>query len=500
MNTNKKLALLLFGAAILGSAATLLATAGVKSITGGDIYVPSKSSNVVSADDQKVVTVGSAPAVGVDFTKAAESTINSVVSIKSYATTQQADMFDPWEFFFGPGSGSRRGNSQRDAEPQAKALGSGVIISADGYIVTNNHVIDGAEKLEVTFNDNRKFNATLVGGDANTDVALLKIQAKGLTPIPFGNSDNVKVGEWVLAVGNPFGLNSTVTAGIVSAKARGLNKGNMGLESFIQHDAAVNPGNSGGALVNTNGELIGINTMIYSQTGSYAGYSFAIPSSVVKKIVTDIQQYGSVQRAVLGIQFTELDADKAREEGITATTEGVYINKVNNGSSAKEAGLRVGDVIVKLNGHDIKSGAHMLEQMSKLRPGDKVNISYYRDNKLKTTSVTLKNDQGTTSMSSKSDFTSLGCAFLPLSDSEMEQYNVQSGVKVTGITDGKFKSAGIRNGYIIYKINGRPVNSQDDVEDIYNRIMRDKDGEKVMTVSGITATGKREYRAVDLSD
>ena len=496
MKQNLRLALILFLAAIGGSSVTLLASGGVNR----DVYVPSTkaNSNVIEQQDKNTVTVAST-AAPVDFTKAAESTINGVVSIKSFASArQQDDLLDFWDFFFGQGS-SRRGQ-QQEQEPKAKGLGSGVIISNDGYIVTNNHVIDGAEKLEVTLNDNRKFNATLVGTDPNTDVALLKINAKGLTYIPFGNSDNVKVGEWVVAVGNPFGLNSTVTAGIVSAKARGLNKGNMGLESFIQHDAAVNPGNSGGALVNTNGELIGINTMIYSQTGSFSGYSFAIPSLVVKKIVTDIQQYGSVQRAVLGIQFTELDADKAREEGISATTEGVYVNKVNNGSSAKEAGIRVGDVIVKLNGHDIKNGAQMLEQMSKLRPGDKVEVKYYRDNKLKSTTVTLKNDQGTTSMSTKTEFTSLGCAFLPLSDSDKEDLGVSSGVKVTGLTNGKFKSAGIKNGYIITKINGREVNSQDDVEDIYNRIMRDRNGDKVMTITGVTATGKKEYRAVDLSD
>ena len=497
MKQNLRLALILFLAAIGGSSVTLLASG----VVNRDVYVPSTkaNSNVIEQQDKNAVTVASTSAAPIDFTKAAENTINGVVSIKSFASAkQQDDLLDFWDFFFGQGS-SRRGQ-QQDQEPKAKGLGSGVIISNDGYIVTNNHVIDGAEKLEVTLNDNRKFNATLVGTDPNTDVALLKINAKGLTYIPFGNSDNVKVGEWVVAVGNPFGLNSTVTAGIVSAKARGLNKGNMGLESFIQHDAAVNPGNSGGALVNTNGELIGINTMIYSQTGSFSGYSFAIPSLVVKKIVTDIQQYGSVQRAVLGIQFTELDADKAREEGISATNEGVYVNKVNNGSSAKEAGIRVGDVIVKLNGHDIKNGAQMLEQMSKLRPGDKVEIKYYRDNKLKTTTVTFKNDQGTTTMSSKTEFTSLGCAFLSLSEREKEDMGISSGVKVTGLTNGKFKSAGIKNGYIITRINGREVNSQDDVEDIYNRIMRDEDGDKVMTLTGITATGKKEYRAVDLSD
>lgn len=499
MKRYTKIALLLFAAATLGSVTTLLASEGVKHIVHQDVYVPSAASTQNTLEEKNVVTVA-APAGSVDFTKAAENTINSVVSIKTYASAKTNDWFDPWDFFFGPGSGSSRRQQQQESEPQAKGLGSGVIISSDGYIVTNNHVVDGAEKLEVTFNDNRKFTARLVGADANTDLALIKIQASGLKPIPFGNSDNVKVGEWVLAVGNPFGLNSTVTAGIVSAKARGLNKGNMGLESFIQHDAAVNPGNSGGALVNVNGELIGINTMIYSQTGSYAGYSFAVPSSVVKKIVGDIQQYGTVQRAVLGIQFTELDADKAREEGITATTEGVYVNKVTEGGSAQDAGIRKGDVIVKIDDFDIKNGAQMLEQMSKLRPGQKVKISYYRDNKLKTTTVTMKNDQGTTSLTRKGDFTELGCAFLSLSSAEKKDLGVSSGVKVTGLKDGKFKEAGIKNGYIITKINGQAVNSQDDVEAIYDDIMRDKSGDRVMTITGYTTTGKKEYRAVDLGD
>ncbi|MBP5560737.1 MAG: trypsin-like peptidase domain-containing protein, partial [Muribaculaceae bacterium] len=365
--------------------------------------------------------------------------------IKSFEKKRQSffgggEWFDPFDFFFGPGSGSQRKQQQQPQgkgkdkdELQAKGSGSGVIISGDGYIVTNNHVVDGAEKLEVTLNDNRKFTARVVGTDAKTDIALLKVSATGLQPLVFGNSDAVKVGEWVLAVGNPFGLNSTVTAGIVSAKARGLNKGDVGIESFIQHDAAVNPGNSGGALVNTRGELIGINTMIYSQTGNYAGYSFAVPSAVVEKIVTDIKQYGTVQRAVLGIQFVEIDADLAKDEKITATTEGVLVKKVNERSAASEAGLKEGDVIVKLNGHDIKNGAQMLEQMSKLRPGDKASVGYYRDNKYRTTTVTLKNDQGTTNITKGSDFLSLGCAFLALSDDEKEELGVNGGVKVTGL-------------------------------------------------------------------
>lgn len=517
MTNTKKIALMMVAASVLGSATTLLATSGVEKIR--DIYIQSKENTTEVKDDgivktsTRVTPVQGRYSNALDFTRAAESTINSVVSIKSFVTPRQQQFygndFDPFEFFFGPGFGNQGSSqrrqqqqpSQQKSEPQQKGMGSGVIISEDGYIVTNNHVIDGAEKLEVTLNDNRKFNARVVGTDPNTDIALLKISATKLSPIVFGNSDDVKVGEWVLAVGNPFGLNSSVTAGIVSAKARGINKGNnVGIESFIQHDAAVNPGNSGGALVNVEGELIGINTMIYSQTGNYAGHSFAIPSSVVKKIITDIKQYGTVQRAVLGVSFTELDDEKAKENGITATTEGIYINKVNDRSAAKEAGLREGDVIVGLNGANIKNGAQMLEEMSKLRPGDKATIKYYRENKLKTANVTFKNDQGTTRITKSSDFTSLGCAFTPLTAEEKEELGISNGVKVSGIKDGKFKDAGIGNGFIITDINNMRVNNQDEVEDIYNAIMRDKESDKVMFITGITTTGKKVYRAVDLAD
>ncbi len=498
MNKYKKFTLLMAAMAVTASSAF--------ASNNGDVM---KDSFIMPENSQATMAQVANNRYGLDFTKAAESTINSVVSIKVFATRQQQffgnDFIDPFEFFFGPGYGGQQRKQQQQqpkkSEPQHVGSGSGVIISEDGYIVTNNHVVDGAEKLEVTLNDNRKFNARVIGTDPNSDLALLKISATKLTPIVFGNSDNVKVGEWVLAVGNPFGLNSTVTAGIVSAKARGVSKGNnLGIESFIQHDAAINPGNSGGALVNIDGELIGINTMISSSTGNYAGHSFAIPSSVVNKIVTDIKQYGSVQRAVLGIQFTELDADKAKEENITATTEGIYVNKVNDLSSAKEAGIKEGDVIVGLNGVTIKNGGQMLEEMSKLRPGDKATVKYIRDNKTKTTTVTFKNDQGTTNITKSSDFTSLGCAFLALTADEKEELGVSNGVKVSGLKDGKFKAAGITNGFIITDINNIRVNNQDEVEDIYNAIMRDKESDKVMFITGIKTNGKKTYIAVDLAD
>jgi Do/DeqQ family serine protease len=508
MNKNLKLAIMLVAASILGSGVTMMATSELQKkgvIT--DTYMVNKESKPSS--DGFVQTATRTVDLSRDFTDVAENTINCVVSIKSYATPQQnyyqGGFIDPFEFFFGPGFGQgqrqRQQQPQQKSEPQPSGMGSGVIISADGYIVTNNHVINGAEKLEVTLNDNRQFNATVVGTDEKTDVALIKINAKDLHAITFGNSDAVKPGQWCVAVGNPFGFNSTVTAGIISAKARGMNTSdNGGIKAFIQHDAAVNPGNSGGALVNTAGELIGINTMIYSQTGNYSGCSFAVPSNTVKKVITDIKQYGTVQRAVLGIQYTELTAEKAKEEKITATNEGIYVAKVTDRGAAKEAGLQEGDVIIKLNGNRVKDSGEMQEEMNKLRPGDKAEVEYYRDNKLKRTTVTFKNDQGNTKMTKQSDVMSLGCAFTELSKEDKEDLAISKGLKVVGIKAGKFKNAGIRDGFIITDINNIPVDSRDDVENIYNQIMRSSDSDKVMFITGFYPTGKKVYYAVDLSD
>ena len=509
MKKNFKLAIMLVAASIMGSAATMMATNELeKRGIIHDTYVVTKDSNAGKpAGESFVQTSTRAVDMSRDFTDVAESTINCVVSIKNLATPQQnyygGDFIDPFEFFFGPGYGSprqRQQQPQNKGELQPKGSGSGVIISADGYIVTNNHVIEGAEKLEVTLNDNRQFNATVVGSDEKTDIALIKINAKDLHAITFGNSDAVKAGQWCVAVGNPFGFNSTVTAGIISAKARGMNAGDNSIKAFIQHDAAVNPGNSGGALVNTAGELIGINTMIYSQTGNYSGVSFAVPSNTVKKVITDIKQYGTVQRAVLGIQYTELTAEKAKEEKITATNEGIYVASVTDRGAAKEAGLQEGDVIVKLNGARVKDSGEMQEEMNKLRPGDKAEIEYYRDNKLKRTTVTFKNDQGNTKITKQSDVMSLGCAFTELSREEKEDLAISKGLKVVGIKAGKFKNAGIRDGFIITDINNYPVDSRDDVENIYNKIMRSGDSDKVMFITGFYPTGKKVYYAVDLSD
>ena len=516
MKQNTKFGLLLLGASVIGSATTLFATSALSDGNGLAFSSNNASANTAQQDNNFIRTASRMPAVETDFTKAAENTINSVVSIKSFATPkrqQRSRGFDPFEFFFGPGSGfgssPRQQQEEKDSEQsmQPLGLGSGVIITSDGYIVTNNHVIDGAEKLEVTLNDNSKYNAKIIGTDPSTDLALLKVEAKDLQAITFGDSDALKVGEWVLAVGNPFGLTSTVTAGIVSAKARSVTvdnsrrqNGTVDIESFIQTDVAVNSGNSGGALVNTDGLLVGINSMIYSQTGSYAGISFAIPVSIVSKVVNDIREFGSVQKAVLGITYIELDADKAQENNITATKEGIYVASVSERSAAMEAGLKEGDVIVKINNTTVKNSGQMKEEVSRFRPGDKVSISYYRDNKLHNTTATLKNNQGTTTVTKKSDFVSLGCAFKALSQAKKEELGLRSGVEVAGIKDGRIKDAGVKEGFIILEINNTRVTSVDDVESIYNSIMNNEGNEKVMFLTGIYKTGKRAYYAVDLSE
>lgn len=478
----------------------------------------SGSSRVFSVNDSRpeggaFYTVAHGVTPPTDFTHAAESTINGVVSIKSYATPRggyangyQSTPFDMFDFFFGSPGGNRRQQQpqQREKSEQQLGLGSGVIISEDGYIVTNNHVIDGAERLEITLNDNRTFNAKVIGTDPSTDVALLKIEAEGLPVIPIGDSDALKVGEWVLAVGNPFGFTSTVTTGIVSAKARSISSATngraMGIESYIQTDAAVNPGNSGGALVNINGELIGINTAIYSQTGNYAGYSFAIPTSIVTKIVTDIKQYGAVQRAVLGVMFTELTPQLIKEKNITAVNDGILVRELVERGAAMEAGIEVDDVIIAIGETPVHNSAQMQEAINKYRPGDKVKVKYVRDNKTRTAEVTLRNSHGDTRMTKAEDFTSLGCAFKPLTKEQLKEYQLSAGIQVTGLRDGKFKDAGIKDGFIILDINNARVRSQDDIEKIYDAIMKSNDTDKVMFITGIYPTGRKVYYAVDLAE
>ena len=448
-----------------------------------------------------------------DFTVAAEKTVNAVVCIKSFSTRQQNpygqqggyDPFGMFDFFFGNPGGSQRQQprqQQKKSEPVQTGLGSGVIITDDGYIVTNNHVIDNADKLEVLLNDNSTYEARIIGTDEATDLALIKIDAKGLSPITFGDSESVKVGEWVLAVGNPFGFNSTVTAGIVSAKARSLgagNKGgNMSIESFIQTDAALNPGNSGGALVNLNGELIGINSAIYSNTGSYSGFSFAIPTTIVKKVMADIRQYGTVQRAMLGCTVVELDAKLAKEKGITAAKAGCLVASVSDMSTAKELGLQEDDLITAINGVEVHNFAQLVEQINKFRPGDKITVTYYRNNKAYQKTGVLRNSQGNTSITKKGDFSELGCAFMKITAETKKHLGISNGVQIQGLKNGAFKDAGVKDGFIITEINDTPVNSTDDVEYIYNQIMKSGNEERVMFLKGLYPTGKKYYYAVNL--
>lgn len=508
MKQSFKTAMLVVSTSLICSFTTTACSNTGEKVTIEDAMIASDSGKI----DNNLFTVSNHTVTPTDFTYAAENTINGVVSIKSFATPRTSrfsggDAFnDPFfDFFFGnPYRRRQPQQPQQEPEQQQLGLGSGVIISADGYIVTNNHVIDGAERLEVTLNDNRTFDATIIGTDATTDLALIKIEADNLPIIPIGNSDALKVGEWVLAVGNPFGFTSTVTAGIVSAKARNIssitNGRTMGIESFIQTDAAVNPGNSGGALVNTNGELIGINTAIYSQTGNYAGYSFAIPTSIVTKVVTDLKQYGTVQRAILGIAFSELTPKLAKEKNITSINSGLYIGRVEERSAAMEAGLAEGDVVIAINGVNTHTSGQLQEQMSKYRPGDKITVDYVRDNKKHTANVTLRNNQGDTKITKAKDLMDLGCAFKAVPEETLRQLQIRNGVQVAGLKDGKFKNAGIKEGFIILDINNTRVSSQDDVEKIYDAIIKSNEYDKVMFITGIYPTGKKVYYAVDLAD
>jgi len=449
----------------------------------------------------------------VDFTDAAESTVNGVVSVKSFNkvnnNVRQAPQGfdDPFlEFFFGP----QYRRQQPQNEPQQPSerqsgLGSGVILSPDGYIVTNNHVIDGASRLEITLNDNRTFDATVIGTDPATDIALIRIDADNLHVIPMGDSDSLRVGEWVLAVGNPFGLTSSVTAGIVSAKARNISslthgQGSRGIESFIQTDAAVNPGNSGGALVNLSGQLVGINTAIFSQTGNYSGSSFAIPTSIVQKVVNDIKEYGTVQRAFLGIGFRELTPDVAKEKKITATNAGILVGTVDPDGAAASAGIQPDDVIISIDGAPTNNAAQLQETLVRRRPGEQINITVVRDNKKIEIPVTLRNSRGDTGLTVAGDVSSLGCVIKSLSADELKQLNRRSAVKVEKVGKGKFKDAGIRDGFIIFDINNINVNSSDDVKKVYDSIVNSNEYDHVMFITGKYPGGRKQYYAVDLDN
>lgn len=449
----------------------------------------------------KLAGYNAVAAENTDFTYAAEKAVHGVVHIKATQNSKSnsdQQYVDPFEYFFGFG-----GRSQRTPQPRVGA-GSGVIISTDGYIITNNHVIDGADELEVTLNDNRKFEAKVIGADPTTDIALLKIEADDLPTIPFGDSEKLKVGEWVLAVGNPFNLTSTVTAGIVSAKSRG-NIGAGGdrskIESFIQTDAAVNPGNSGGALVNTKGELVGINTAIYSETGSYAGYSFAVPISIAGKVVNDLKEFGTVQRAVLGVLIQDPqyapDEDKAKVKAL----EGAYVGGFAERSTAKEAGVEKGDVITAVNGVKVKSASALQEQISKYRPGDKIELTIDRNGSTKKYTVELRNAQGSTKVMKSGDGTEImGGAFKALSDEQKRKLGVSYGIEVTGVTNGKLQSAGIKKGFIIMIVNNQKISAPEDFEKIVDNILQGRTEDQGLFIKGFYPNGRTKYYAIDLSE
>ena len=430
----------------------------------------------------------------IDLTEAADRSIHAVVHIKStqlgrtQTIQQMPDLFD---FFFGDGTGRQQ---QIRTQPRV-GFGSGVIISKDGYIVTNNHVIEGADEIDVKLNDNREFKGKLIGTDPNTDLALIKIEGDDFPTLPIGNSDALKVGEWVLAVGNPFNLTSTVTAGIVSAKARSLGVYNGGIESFIQTDAAINQGNSGGALVNARGELVGINAVLSSPTGAYAGYGFAIPTSIMTKVVSDLKEFGTVQRAILGISGHDLD-ERTKDKDL-GTVEGVYVAEVTDGSGAKAAGIEPGDVIIRIAGKKVHNMAELQESLTMYRPGDKVKVTILRNKKEKTLDVTLKNMQGNTEVVKKFDLSMLGAAFKPISDDVKRHLGVSYGLEVTGVDKGKFADAGIKKGFVILKVNGDKITSEEDLANALKEA--NQSPERVLFISGYYMSGRRANYAVELS-
>ncbi|NMA74265.1 MAG: Do family serine endopeptidase [Bacteroidales bacterium] len=501
---------------ILGGLLLVLICAGVAGVTAYKVTKRSntmesvKTFNEVFQQDSYAypVSFNGMDAQPIDLTVAAERSVNAVVHIRSTQLSKTKTIRrapDIFDFFFGDPRGSER---QYQTEPRV-GFGSGVIISKDGYIVTNNHVIEGADEITVKLNDHREFKGRVIGTDASTDLALVKVEAKDDLPtIPIANSDDIKVGEWVIAVGNPFNLTSTVTAGIVSAKARSLGVYNGGIESFIQTDAAINQGNSGGALVNSKGELIGINAVLTSPTGTYAGYGFAIPTSIMTKVVTDIKQYGTVQRAVLGVKGMSLSDDrlfysdpsiaeeikeKAEELGVS---EGFLISEILDGGAAANSDLQEDDVIIGIDGKKVGSYADLQETLAKHRPGDKVKVKVIRKKKEKEIDVVLKNEQGTTKIIKDADMELLGAGFAELSDKQKKELNLGYGLEVTGVTSGKMADAGIRKGFIILRVNDKPMRKVSDLE--AEMRAASKSTNPVLFITGIFPSGKRAFYAVDL--
>ncbi|MFZ9943800.1 MAG: Do family serine endopeptidase [Bacteroidia bacterium] len=451
---------------------------GMKTPTGKDLLKSDTPARFTAVAD------GSIQAMPEGFVAASDATIPAVVHVKTtYSVNSGGGYVNPFQDFFW-------GNRGYNNPQPARSAGSGVIITDDGFIVTNNHVVENSDKVEVTLHDKRTLQAKVIGTDPSTDLALLKIEDKGLPYLPYGNSDDVKVGEWVLAVGNPFNLTSTVTAGIVSAKARNISilpDQQFPIESFIQTDAAVNPGNSGGALVDTEGSLIGINTAIASSTGSYSGYSFAIPVNIVRKVVSDLIEYGKVQRAFIGVSIRDIDSKLAEEKGFKKLN-GVYVAGLTDGGAAESAGMEEGDIITMVGGVSVNSSPELQEQVSKFRPGDKVEVTINRGGSIKKLMVTLRNKDGDTKILKEESVSShLGASFEPLSKEEGTRLGIRNGVKITKLDAGKMRNAGIREGFIIQSIDNRPVATPSDIINILNS---KKGG---VLIEGIYPNGTRAY-------
>lgn len=493
---------------VIGAAAMVAVSAGVAGVAGVTAYAVMQNNQKDDAtsfyDTFKAAPLTRTAAFDatamqpVDLTQAAESSLNSVVHImavqrsKTQVIQGQPDIFD---FFFGDG----RGRQRQIETPEQRGFGSGVIISKDGYIVTNNHVIDGADEISVKLHDSREMKGRVVGTDPTSDLALVKIEGDDFPAIPIGSSDALKVGEWVLAVGNPFTLGSTVTAGVVSAKARGLGANQV--ESFIQTDAAINQGNSGGALVNARGELVGINAMLYSPTGAYSGYGFAIPTSIMTKVVTDLKQYGTVQRALLGIAGRDMGNEVypeeiRKEQKELGTNTGVQIVSVEEDGSVSGV-LEKNDVIIALDGKKIKTMSELQGLLAQHRPGDKIKLTVWRDKKEKEFTVTLKNAQGNTKVVKKADMEILGAAFRVVPDEVKRQLNLGYGVQVTGLTSGRMADSGIRKGFIILKANNKQLRTVEDLETVMKAASQSPD--QVLFMTGVYPSGKRANYAVDLS-
>ena len=467
------------GAVILGGAATL----------GGYFLLADAPEQITIVQEKPVIPArlaGLTETTQEDFIEAADRTLNAVVHVKT--AVEQKYQANPFEqFFFGAPSSPR--------SQMVMGSGSGVIFTPSGYIVTNNHVVKDAKAIRVVTNDNREHEAVVVGVDPATDLALIKIEGENYPALTFANSDETRVGEWVLAVGNPFNLTSTVTAGIISAKGRniGVINDQAALESFLQTDAAVNPGNSGGALVNLKGELIGINTAISTHTGSFEGYSFAVPSNIVRKVVDDLLEYGAVQRAYIGVGINDLTPELIKDQKIKTTT-GVYVNAITENGAAAEAGLEMGDVITAIDGKTITKTSELREVVGSKRPGDQVKVKVLRQSEAKDYTLTLRNFNGTTKLIRKEDLefvTVLGGRFEPLSEKEKNSYRLPYGVRVTQLQKGKLRQQGVPEGFIITKINGRAIKTTEDI----NAAVKDlKEGEGVM-LQGYFPNGRPGYFA-----